>query len=228
MEPTRRWVPITILALTVAGLMGVIVSISVGEKGPQQIRIEGTDDTQQLLGGIRQLGRRLGPDDASVTVTVFQDVQCPRCADFQFNVIDPLVEQRVRTGEIKMEWRNFPLGQKPVTLGSIAIAAAEQQDHGWQFADLFMRNLDQVPTAGVTAEFLNEIAAAVPKLDTVGWEAAYSADEANQIATEDVQIATDMRLRADPAVIVEGPGGSQTLQDAPDLASIEAAIDAVR
>lgn len=227
-EPTRRWIPISIITVVVLGLIGAIISLSVGEKGVAQIEVEGIGEVQQLIGGIPQLDRRLGSDDATVTVTVFQDVQCPRCGDFQAQVVDPLIANQVRTGEVKLEFRNFPLGEKPVTLGAIATAAAIEQDRGWQFADLFFRNLEQVPQQGVDDEFLGEIAGAVPKLDVTAWEEAYDGPDATARAEEDVQLATDLRLTANPALIVEGAVGSQTLQDAPTYDSVIAAIEAVR
>jgi protein-disulfide isomerase len=227
-EPTRRWIPISIISIVVLGLIGAIISLSVGEKGVAQITVTGTGEVQQLIGGIPQLDRRLGEDDAEVTVSVFQDVQCPRCADYQATVIDPLIAEQVRTGEIKLEFRNYPLGEKPVTLGAIATAAAIEQDRGWQYADLFLRNLEQVPEQGVNEEFLGEIAGSVPKLDVAAWEEAYDGEEATARAEEDVQLATDLRFTANPALIVEGAGGSQTLQDAPTYDEIIAAIDAVR
>lgn len=228
MEPTRRWIPISIITLVVLGLTAAIISLSVGEQGLAQIQVSGTGEVQQLIGGIPQLDRRLGSDDATVTVSVFQDVQCPRCGDFQAAVIDPLIANQVRTGEIKLEFRNFPLGEKAVTLGAIATAAAIEQDRGWQYADLFFRNLDQAPQQGVSEEFLNEIAGAVPKLDVTAWEAAYAGEEATRRAEEDVQLATDLRLTANPALIVEGAVGSETLEDAPTYDEVLAAIDRVR
>ena len=223
----RRWLPITLLALLFAGLLAGIISLSIGEKGPQTIQIEGTGEVQELIGGIRQLDDRLGDEEAPVTMTLFQDVQCPRCAEFQSEVIDPLIEERVRTGEAQINFRNFPLGLKPVTLGAIAVEAAAEQDRGWQYAELFMRNLDEVPEHGVDSEFLDEVASVVPKLDTAAWEEALTAGPAEQSAQEDVDLATELRLPADPILVVEGENGSETLEDVPGLDEVEAAIDRV-
>jgi protein-disulfide isomerase len=225
-EPSRRWIPISIIAAVVLVLAGAIVSLSVGEKGLAQLEVVGIGEVQQLIGGIPQLDRRLGSDDATVTVSVFQDVQCPRCGDFQAQVIDPLIAEQVRTGDVKLELRNYPIGDKPVTL--VAVAAAIEQDRGWQFADLFFRNLDQAPQQGVDDEFLGEIAGAVPKLDVTAWEAAYGSEEATARVEEDVALATELRFTANPALIVEGAAGSQTLQDAPTYDEVLAAIEAVR
>ena len=127
-----------------------------------------------------------------MTIDVFNDVQCTRCADYQLDVIDPLINDYVRTGEAQMIFRHYPLGGKPVTLGGVAAEAAGEQDRQWQFIEVFVRNLDQVPEQGVNQEFLNEIAAAVPKLDVDrlgggavdGAEAEEAARAGNDLGTQ--------------------------------------------
>ena len=224
----NRWVPITVMTLAALGLLAAIISISVGEEGGQAIVIDEVGEVQQLTGGIRQLGERLGDDDAAVVLTLFTDVQCPRCAAYQADVVDPLIEEYVRTGGAKINFKNFPLGLKPVTLGAIAVAAAEEQDRGWQYAELFLRNLDAVPDRGVTQEFLDEVAAVTPKLDTGLWEEDVISDQATARAEADVELATDLRLSADPAIVVDGANGSERLEEAPSLEAVVAAMDRVR
>jgi len=225
----NRWLPITVLTLLAIGLGYAIVSLSVGEKGPHPIQIEGTGEVQELVGGIHQLDDRLGDDEAPISMTLYQDVQCPRCADFQADVIDPVIEEYVRTGQAQIEWKNFPLGLKPVTLGAIAVEAAAEQDHGWQYAELFMRNLDEVPEQGVNQDYLDQVASVTPKLDTAAWEEAYAGaapgTDAADSAQEDVDLATDLRLPADPILVIDGINGSETLEDVPSLEDVEAAID---
>jgi protein-disulfide isomerase len=222
-----RWFPLIILSIGAIALGSALVSLAVGEHQEEDFTISGSGDVQELLGGIPQLGDRLGDSDAPVTIDVFNDVQCTRCADYQLNVIDPLITDHVRTGEIQMIFRHYPLGVKPVTLGGIGSAAAGQQDREWQYAELFIRNLDEVPEQGVNQEFLNEVASGVPKLDVTAWEDAVGGDEAEQSARDGNDLATQLKIPADPAVVVTGPTGSEQLDSAPGLDEIEAAIEGV-
>ena len=162
-----------------------------------------------------------------MTIDVFNDVQCTRCADYQLDVIDPLINDYVRTGEAQMIFRHYPLGGKPVTLGGVAAEAAGEQDRQWQFIEVFVRNLDQVPEQGVSQEFLNEIAATVPKLDVTAWEQANGGSEAEDAARAGNDLGTQLKIPADPAVVVTGVNGSEELDSAPSLEEIEAAIDRV-
>ncbi|MEZ5075364.1 MAG: thioredoxin domain-containing protein [Solirubrobacterales bacterium] len=222
-----RWLPLSILSLAAIGLMAAIVSLSVGEHREETFTITGSGEVQELIGGIPQLGDRLGSDDAPVTIDVFNDLQCTRCADYQLAVVDPLIEDYVRTGEAQMIFRHYPLGGKPVTLGGVAAEAAGEQDRQWQYIEIFFRNLDQVPEQGVTQEFLDEIAAATPKLEVAEWERAMQGDEAEQAARAGNDLGTQLKIPADPAIVVTGANGSEELDSAPSLADVEAAIERV-
>ncbi len=222
-----RWIPFTILSVATIALLAALISLSVGEHKEEQFTISGAGEVQELIGGIPQLGDRLGSDDAPVTIDVFNDIQCTRCADYQLDVIDPLINEYVRTGEAQMIFRHYPLGGKPVTLGGVAAEAAGEQDRQWQFIEVFVRNLDQVPEQGVNQEFLNEIAATVPKLEVTNWEDAVAGDEAEQDARAGNDLGTQLKIPADPAVVVTGANGSQELDSAPTIEEIQAAIDGV-
>jgi protein-disulfide isomerase len=219
-----RWLPLSILTLGAIGLLAAIVSISVGENREEDLTITGTGDVQELIAGIPQLGERLGNEDAPISLTLFTDVQSPLCADYQRDVIDPFIEDEVRTGNAQIAFKNYSLGAKPVTLGGIAVEAAADQDHGWQYAEMFMRNQDQAPSTGVNQDFLDEVAAATPRLDTDAWETANDDSASEEAAQQDADLATQMRLEADVAVNVQGPNGSELLQEAPSREEIDAAI----
>ncbi len=222
-----RWVPLTLLSVAAVALIAALVSISVGENTVEEFRLEEAGEVQELIAGIRQLDDRLGPEDAPVMIELFTDIQIPSGAAYQAQVVDPLIEQYVRTGEANITLRHFPLGPKPVTEGGIAAEAAGFQDRQWQFAELFMRNLELAPQQGVNTDFLNEVAGVVPKLDVGQWEEDLAAGEAEALAAEDEQVAAENAFPAGPVVIVTGAGGVEQLEEGPTLAEVEAAIAAV-
>lgn len=223
-----RWIPLTLLSLAAIALIAALVSISVGENTVEDYRIEEAGEVQQLIAGIRQLEDRLGPEDAEVSIEVFNDIQIPTGAEYQADVVDPLIEEYVRPGEANMILRHFPLGAKPVTAAGIAAEAAGMQDRQWQFAELFMRNQELAPEQGATDAFLNEVAAVVPKLDVTQWEEDRNSAEAEERAAEDETIAAESRFSALPAMVVTGASDTIVLEDAPDLAEVEAAIESAR
>lgn len=219
-----RWLPLTILSVAAIALLAALVSLSVGEHREEQLVLTGTGDVQELIGGIHQLGERLGDEDAPITLTLFTDVQCPHCADYQREVVDPLIEDMVRPGDASIELKNFSLGAKEVTYGGIAVEAAAEQDHGWQYMEMFMRNLDQAPAQGVNEDFLNEVAGNTPQLEVTEWEAVNADPASEAAAKQDADLAVQLRLTDDIVVNVEGANGSEQLEEAPSREEIDAAI----
>jgi protein-disulfide isomerase len=220
-----RLVPLIGLTLAGAGVLTAIVFISVGEHGPAA-PVEGADTVQRLFGGIEQSGNALGDTDAPVTISIFNDLQCTDCADYQLETVPPLVESVVRPGKARLEFRNRSLGQKETTLAAYAAAAAGQQDNEWQYAHLVFLNQDQIRTSGVTDEFLERVAEAVPgpEFDVAQWERDRDSPQVEAEVGSDAQTALDLRLTAAPAAVVEGPHGSIELDDSPSVDEIEAAV----
>jgi hypothetical protein len=115
-----------------------------------------------------------------------------------------------------------------VTLGGIGVEAAAAQDHGWQYAEMFFRNQSEAPQRGVDQEFLDEVAANTPRLEVTEWEETYDDPASEEAASEDADLAVRLRLRGDGvAVNVQGPEGSELLQDSPTRDEIDAAIERV-
>lgn len=223
-----RWIPLSLLSIGAIALLAALVSISIGEHRAERYTITGSGEVQELIAGIPQLGERLGNSDAPITLTLFTDVQAPLAADYQREVIDPFIEEEVRTGNAQIIFKNFALGLKPVTLGALGVEAAAAQDHGWQYAEMFMRNQDVAPEQGVDREFLDEIAANTPRLEVSAWEEALEDPASEEAVNDDADLAVELRLRGDgTAVNVQGPNGSELLQDSPSRAEIDAAIGRV-
>lgn len=223
-----RWIPLSLLTIGAIALLAVLVSISIGEHREENFVITGTGEVQELIAGIPQLGERLGDSDAPITLTLFTDVQAPLAADYQREVIDPFIEEEVRTGNAQIILKNFALGLKPVTLGAVGVEAAAVQDHGWQYAEMFMRNQRAVPRQGVDRQFLDEIAANTPRLEVSEWEEALDDPASEDAVNADAELATELRIRGDgSAVNVQGPNGSELLQDSPSREEIDAAIERV-
>lgn len=76
----------------------------------------------------------------------------------------------------------------------------------------------------VDEEFLRTVAEAVPQLEVEEWQADFDDPETAELVRQDAVLAAQLKLPAQPAVIVNGPGGERTLLETPSLEAIEAAI----
>jgi protein-disulfide isomerase len=224
----RRLLPLAALGLGAAALLTAIVFIAVGERGPAP-PVEGADAVQRLFGGLEQDGDALGSADAPISISIFNDLQCTGCADYHLETVPELVEDLVRPGNARLEFRHRSLGQKETTLAAQGATAAGEQDNQWQYVHLVFLNQEQVRTGGVTDEFLERVAEAVPgpEFDVAEWERDLDSPAVAARLESDAQTALDLRLTAAPAVVVEGPGGTVELQESPSVAEIDAAIEEV-
>jgi protein-disulfide isomerase len=221
-------VPRLLLGLAGCGLLAAIVSISVGTGGPKLIKISGADEVQQLLGGIREDGPSLGSPDAPVTIGVFTDLQCSTCDSYELGTVDPLIEEYARGSQARLEFHNYSLGQAETTKAAYAATAAGAQDREWQFVELFFRNQDAAPGHTVTDEFLDDLGNTITELDLDTWRADMGSPVVKDRVESDAKLAANLGLRVNgPSVVVDGPGGTRVLQDAPSKAEVDAAVHAV-
>lgn len=232
-RPGRVWILLALIASGLALLIG-IANISTRKADTTYQKVLGASDAQRIFGGVRQAGDRLGSADAPVKMQVFLDAQAAGFRDQYLETIPPLVNTQVRDGQLQLLLRNRSLTQNATELGFYGIQAAAMQDYGWEFADLLFRNQTQAEEKGVVdREFLLNLAGSIQQMDVEQWQADFDAglkEGSAMTATLEDQdkLAIQLGIRAQPAAVVTGPNGTRTVQDAPDLARIEAAIGEVR
>jgi protein-disulfide isomerase len=228
-----RWWVLALLALAVAALIASIAEISTQRPDNSRVEIDGIGDAQQIFGGVRQDGDRLGPPDAPVAIQLFDDLQCADCSE-QFEATVPaLVEDLVRPGDARLEYRHYSFATNPEQLGFFGAEAAAEQGYGWQYTYLFFRSQAEAARRGLDEDFLRSVAGAIPELDLERWQDYLDSEggpggEIHRILAGYEELGRELGIRAQPAMIVSGPDGTRTLQDSPSLAEIMAAVDAVR
>jgi protein-disulfide isomerase len=226
----RIWV-VLILGFFLFAIGYAIVSISTQEAGREVVRLAGISDAQRLFGGVPQEGDRVGSADAPVSVQIFNDLQCSNCRDDFLDTIPALVEDYARPGEVKLLYRHYSNSQRVEQLGFFGAEAAAAQGYGWQYIYLFFRNQDEAERFGIDQDYLDTIAGGIEELNEPEWLAYLEDNGEGSIAAAlqgDEELGRDLGIRTGQAAIVSGPGGTETLQEGPSLAQIEAAIEAVQ
>lgn len=231
-RPGRIWI-ILILAAAIVGLAIGIVGLSTQEPGEDFKDVIGAGDSQRIFGGVRQLDDRLGSEDAPIQIQYFADVQSSTYRDQFLETIPPTVSTDVRDGAVQFLLRNRSLTQNATELSFYGVEAAANQGYGWQFAYLMVRNQEEAEKYRLTEDFLETLAGAIPHLDPLEWKEDFDegVDPESEM-TADLQaqdeLAIQLEIRDEPAFVVSGPGGTEILQDAPDLDRLQLAIDEVR
>jgi protein-disulfide isomerase len=147
----------------VAAAVIVVVAIAISSggsstktsaKGP----VQGASQTSELLNGIPQKGVTLGNPKAPVTLTEFADLQCPFCRDYTLKTFPTIVAKYVRTGKVKMVFRNYAFISEDSLTAARAAEAAGKQNKLWNFIDVFYNNQGTERSGYVTDSFLTKIA----------------------------------------------------------------------
>jgi protein-disulfide isomerase len=208
----RLWQLGGAVALAAAIIVAIVLATgSGGDSGPKLRAgetVAGSRDAAALFAGIPQRGITLGNPRAPVTFVEFADLQCPFCRDYTAQVLPSLVNQYVKDGRVKMEFRNFTiLGTDSVRAAQMAEAVA-LQNRMWNFIDVFYANQATENTGYVTDAFLQRIGRAVPGVDVtraMNDRGIASVQRALQEAQTD---AANNGFQSTPSFLV-GPTGGQ-------------------
>jgi hypothetical protein len=223
----RRLLPAILLLSFFGGVLVLIVGLALNKGDRDGIDVTGTDTAQRLYGGIEQEGASLGPAGASVSISIYDDLQCRSCAAWYLRTVPPLVEDLIRTGRARLVYHHFPMGQRERQVGFYAAAAAGAQGRQWQYVHVFFANQETALRRGVSEEFMARVADHVPQLDVERWRSDRRDPDVERTLDADSKLARDRRLPARPAAIVDGPEGRRRLVDSPTASQIEAAVNAV-
>ena len=216
--PGSRRVLLTLTLSTAVLATVALISLS------QLAGTGGPGNAEDPYSGIPQTGTTLGRADAPVTISVYEDFQCPFCGRFSREVLPPLVRDHVETGEAKVVSRPLTfLGEDSLEAAKAALAAGEQ-DLYWEYHSLLFENQGAENSGYVTDEFLEGLARQVPGLDLRTWNSSRTGGLPDPQLEEARSGAQASGVGSTPTVVVSGPGGEKRLSGADDPEEISAAI----
>jgi protein-disulfide isomerase len=154
-----------------------------------------------------------GPADAPVTITVFDDFQCPYCARLL-----PTLEKALAAypQNVRLVFKHFPLSMhKFANQAAKASIAARNQGKFWPLHDLLFANYNKL-----NDEKISELAKSVG-LDMERFEKDLANPALQQEISADMKLGTEVGVRGTPSVYINGA----QLKDR-SLKGFRAAIDA--
>ena len=127
-----------------AAIVVVVVLIAVGSGGTKNAATTTSATTTvpvktkpkvSIFAGVPQHGDTLGRANAPVTISVFEDPQCPFCRQWDLETLPAVIERYVKTGRVKLVYRGIEIIGPNSVLGLQAIYAAGAQNKLWTFSD---------------------------------------------------------------------------------------------
>jgi protein-disulfide isomerase len=229
----RLWILGGVLALAVVVVVVVALAASGGSDAPARKAGEilpGQIETNARFTGIPQRGIVVGKPNAPVTLVEFADLQCPFCRNYTTAVMPSIVDRYVRTGKLRMEFRNVSfIGQDSLRAAQMA-GAAGLQNKLWQYVDLFYTNQGDENSGYVTDEFMTRIGRAVRGLDVQKAMNDRGLPSIQRALTEAQTEWTTAGFNGTPAFLLGPTGGRLTAmlgdQVAPTVDNVSQSIDA--
>jgi len=100
----------------------------------------------------------MGNPNAPITILEWGDYQCTFCYKFHQNSLDTIKEDFVKTGEVKIIFKDFPLNGFDSKLAAEATYCAQDQNKYWEYHDELYKNWGGERTGWITQESLNKFA----------------------------------------------------------------------
>jgi protein-disulfide isomerase len=213
-------------AFLVLAVVLVLIVANSGGSGGDPKSIGGKAEVDHLLAGIPQQQMVLGSPKAPVTLIEFGDLQCPVCAGYAKEILPPIVENQVKKGEAKIEFRNLTIiGAESIPAGAAALAAGEQ-GQGWNYLEIFYRNQGEERSGYVTDEFMEAVAKAAGVKNLTRWnqDRQHLTGEVEKTSAE----AGKLGYSGTPSFAIEGPNakGLELIGTPESTGALEEALEA--
>ena len=194
-----------VATVVVAAIVVILVATGGGSKSGIKKGKEApavVSEVSSLVAGIPQHGNVLGNPKAPVTLEYFGDLECPICKEFTLGPLPSIVQQWVRSGKLKIEYRSLETATREPEVfrnQQIAALAAGKQNKMWNFLELFYHEQGEEDSGYVTESYLQELAKQVPGLNLAKWTSDRSEPAlSNQVET-DTQAANSAGLTGTPS-----------------------------
>ena len=109
--------------------------------------------TTKLIGGGSPI---MGSVNAPITILEWGDYQCTFCYKFHQNTLDIINEDFIKTGKVKLVFKDFPLNGPDSILAAEASYCAHDQKKYWQYHDELYQNWGGERTGWINRESLEK------------------------------------------------------------------------
>ena len=140
--------------LAIPIMIGVLVGGVLSEYGVNSNNSEKLTSTKLIENGSPFMGNINAP----ITIVEWGDYQCTFCYKFHQNTLDIINEDFIKTGKVKIIFKDFPLNGFDSKLAAEASYCAQDQEKYWKYHDELYKNWGGERTGWITRESLTKFA----------------------------------------------------------------------
>jgi protein-disulfide isomerase len=139
------------------------------------------------------------------------------CANFSNTIMPGVVQDYIRTGQARIQFRNFAfLGEDSNKL-ALASLAAGLQNKQFHFNELVYANQGQENSGYATDDYIQKIFASIPGLDADKAMKDMDSQAVSDLLAKDMQLAQAEGISATPTIFVGRSGQTPTAVNYTDL-----------
>jgi len=143
----------------------------------------------------------MGDSNAPITILEWGDYQCTFCYRFHENTLDIINEEFIKTGKVKLVFKDFPLNGPDSLLAAEASYCAEDQEKYWQYHDELYKNWGGERTGWITRESLDRFAVTVD-LDLLQFNTCLDEHKYQNRVTVHHEFGKEIGIDATPTFLV--------------------------
>lgn len=148
---------------------------------------------------------QMGNPEATVTVQAWEDFLCPACGDWATTIESRLIADYVESGDVLLEFHQFPLQMHApgANMGAQASECAADQGAFWPYHDRLFAEAASRGQAGFQLERLVDYAGDLD-LDEDEFRQCMTSQKYRTAVDESVNEAIRLGLNSTPSVLVNG------------------------
>ena len=140
--------------LSIPIMIGVLVGVVLSGFVIDSNNLEKLTSTKLIENGSPFMGN----PNAPITILEWGDYQCTFCYKFHQNTLDIINEDFIKTGKVKIIFKDFPLNGLDSKLAAEASYCAQDQEKYWKYHDELYKNWGGERTGWITRESLTKFA----------------------------------------------------------------------
>ena len=154
---------------------------------PTKVKVSMDDDTVK------------GDKNAKVTIIEFSDFQCPFCGKFYSQTLPLIEENYIKTGKVKLVYRDFPLSfHQNAQKAAEAAECADEQGKFWEYHNTIYDNQNTLDINN-----LKQYAANL-NLDTSKFESCLDSGKMTSEVQKDLKDGQSYGVEGTPAFFING------------------------
>ena len=143
----------------------------------------------------------MGDSNAPITILEWGDYQCTFCYKFHQNTLDTINDDFIKTGKVKLLFKDFPLNGPDSILAAEAAYCAEDQEKYWQYHNELYKNWGGEKTGWITRESLDRFAVTVD-LDLVEFNTCLDEHKYQNRVNTHYEFGKEIGIDATPSFLV--------------------------